>query len=161
ERGHLAPSGFHDARVAVAYVRHVIVSVQVPPALLVEQILHPPANDLDRLPVCDAQVLADALVTIRERFGFARLPLRKTIFRYAENQIRVRRETAPDVALARAADAREIAIRTEQVGDDLKVQVRRPSAIFAGRAQARDHIAFRDRLAGAQAFERFRAQMAV
>src|SRR5262245_31622172 len=147
--------------MAVAYVRHVVVSVQIPPALFVEQILHPPSNDLDRLSVCDAQVLADVFATSRERFSFVRSPRRKTVFRYAENQIRVRRKAPPDVALARAADAGKIAIPTEQVGDDLKVQVRRPPAIFTGRAQARDLFAFRGRLAGAQAFERFRAQMAV
>src|SRR5262249_38594794 len=147
--------------MAVAYVRHVVVSVQISPALFVEQILHPPSNDLDRLSVCDAQVLADVFATGRERFSFVRSPRRKTIFRYSENQIRVPRKAPPHVALARAADAGTTTTLRAQAYYKVCAHDVHRSAIFTGRAQARDLFAFGDRLAGAQAFERFRAQMAV
>src|SRR5262245_49142767 len=104
----------------MAHVRHVVVSVQIAAALFIEQILHPPANDLDRLSVRDAQVLAERPASGRQRFSLVRLPRRKTAFGYAENQIRVWREPMPNVALARAADARKITIGIEQISDDLK-----------------------------------------
>src|SRR5262245_16951258 len=145
----------------MAHVRHIVVSVQIPTPIFIEQILHPPANDLDRLFVSDAQVLAERAAPDRQRFGLVRLSRRKTIFGYAENQVRVGREAKPNVALARAADAGKIAIRIERISNDLEVQVRRPSAVFAGRADAADHFAFRYWAAHAQAFERIRAEMAI
>jgi hypothetical protein len=71
------------------------------------------------------------------------------------------REAAPNVAPARVTDARKIAIGIEQISDDLEVQMRRPSAVFAGRAEAGDLFALRYCLAYAQTFELLRAQMAI
>src|SRR5262245_4568032 len=161
ERGHLAPGGLHDARVAMAHVRHIVVSVQITTSLFIEQILHPAAHDLDRLFVSDAQVLAERAAPDRQRFGLVRLPRWKTVFGYAENQVRVGREATPNVALAREADAGKIAIGIERISNDLEVQVRRPSAVFTGRAEAGDLFAFRYGAAHAQPFERLRAQVAI
>src|SRR5262245_36140697 len=137
----------------MADVRNVVVSVQIAAALFIEHVLHPPANDLHRFSVRDAQVLAETSMTGRHRFGLVRLSRRKMVFGYAENQVRIRRETAPNLALARAADAGKIAIGIERIGDDLEVQMRRPSAVFAGRAEACDLFALRYRAAYAQSFE--------
>src|SRR5262245_24657802 len=100
-------------------------------------------------------------MTGRQRFGLVRLSRRKTIFGYAENQVRIGREAAPNLALARPADAGEIAIGIEQIGDDLEVQVRRPSAVFDGRTEAGDLFAFRYGAAYAQTFQRLRDKVAV
>src|SRR5262245_31862664 len=117
--------------MAMAHVRHVVVRVQITAALFVEEILRPAANELDRLTVRDAQIPAERPPPSRKRFGLARRARRKQIYGYAENQVRIGRQTPPDVTLAGAADSGKIAIGVEQISDDLKMQVRRPSAVFS------------------------------
>ena len=56
---HLPLGGIDDARVAVADVRHVVVAVDVAAAVVVEQVLHRAADDVERAAVGDADVAAD------------------------------------------------------------------------------------------------------
>ena len=54
--------------MAVPDVWHIVVRIEKLPACLVVQVLHPPANDLQRRVVREIQVSPDDRVAMRQRF---------------------------------------------------------------------------------------------
>ena len=161
EQRQLCLGGLHHARVAVPHDRHIVVNVEKRSPTFVVQILHPATHKLERPRIGDAQVTADPCPAGGECLGLRWLGCGEALGGNAEDQIWIRREARPDRALAGIGHAGEIAIQVEQVSDDLEVQMWRPIAIDRRRANAADLFAARHRLAGAAAFERILAEVAV
>ena len=109
----------HDARMAVADVRHVVVRIEVLPARRVEEQLPPSAHDLERLSIPDAEVTTDSCAARRHRTVHLNRAVRECHVAPVQQRRRIRRECHPGGALGRAADTREVTAETEQVGDDL------------------------------------------
>src|SRR6266404_1783283 len=56
DHGHLSLSGFNYARVTMAHVGHIVVSIEILSIFLVIEVLHRAAYDLDRIVVGDTQI---------------------------------------------------------------------------------------------------------
>ena len=147
--------------MTVPDVRHVVIRVEETLAGLVEQVLHPSAQDLYRLAIADAQVAPEALAAPGQRLASARCPAMEQRFRQPENQVRVRREDLADVDLAGPADALKMTTQSQQIGDHLEMQVRHPSAVDVAGADGRERFARGEGPSLVQPVQRFAREVTV
>ena len=151
----------YDQRMRMPDVRDVVVRVYEPAPVIIEQILCRAADDLHRIAIGDAEIPAEALPSRGKRRGL-RWPGRRLRFHgNAEQPRRIGTERKPEIALRRTRHARIVCAEVEQVGHHLKVEMRRPSAVYVGRAELRDPFALRYPAARVHAVERIHAQVAV
>ena len=162
EEGHLLLDGPHDAGVAVADEGDVVVGVEIGPARLVVEILHPAAHDLERLAVGDAEVAAEELPAGGQGLRLGRLRGGEAVGGDAQDQVGVRaRGRSRASAGPGAATPGEVPVETEKVEDDLDVDVRPPVAVRGRRADRGEGLAGPDGLSGLEAGDRVRIEMAV
>ena len=145
----------------MADVRHVVDAVQVGLPGVVVEVHAQPAHDLERLPVGDAQVVADAPAPLGQRLGLARRGRGEGRLRNAQQHVRVGREAQVDRPLARRRHAGEVGVQLQQVRDDLQVQVRRPVAVGRRRPDCPHLFAGGDALPHLHAIQRANRQVAV
>ena len=161
ENGGLALDGGHDAGMGMPDMGNVVDRVQVHPAGVIIQVLHEPADDLEGFPVGDAQGGAEAFPADGQDLLRRPSRLSRLGWLQPENQVRVGTDRAPDVPFARPADAGIIPLFVEQVKDHLKVEMRRPTAVFRHRPHRPDPFAFFHRPAGRHPFKGRPAEVAV
>ena len=154
QHGHLPLPGLDDARMAVADVGHVVIGIQVFAAGFVVHVLHPTPLDLDRVPVSDAQIPADDSLPRSKRLCLAGLLPSNSMCRNAEDHVGIWRKVGPDSPLAEFADAGIVTVETQEVVDELKVQVWGPSAVDVGGADRPNLLARCKWLAYGQTLQR-------
>ena len=134
---HLLLPRSHHTRVTVPHVAHVVDRVKVGATVLIVQVLHPAAHNLERLAIRDTERWADMLRPHFTNLLTVALVGRKKLHGNTHDEVRIGTQAQPDIALARKRHTGEIAYAVEQVGDDLQVQVRWPAAINEGAANFR------------------------
>ena len=161
EHRHLLKRGAHDLRMRVSHVRHVVDGVEVTAAVIVEEILHPSALDLERLVVREADVAAEVGASRRERCGPASGRGGVRVGPESEQRARVGREALPHRALACWRDTREIGAEAKSVDKQLEMQVRSPSAVHRRGAKRGNALSASDVLSGFQTAQRLHREMTV
>ena len=158
---HLAVGRRDHPGMAVSHVGHVVHGVEEGAAFIVVQVLHVAPDNLQGTPVGDAQGPADVLTAGRQDLLPRPLVRRERPGGHAQYGVRIRGQAPPDVPLARCSHAREIPLLAQHVGDDLKMQVGRPTAVYRRVAERGESLPFFDPSALVKPVERFDAQMPV
>ncbi len=151
----------HYARVAVAHEGHVVVNVEEGAACVVVKILHPSAHDFQRLMVRNGEIFPEQVAASSESVRGIWLLAREALGRNAEQQIGVRGERSPDVALGCVSNSGKIGTVVKQVHDDLEMKVRRPAAVFVRVPDAGELLSARDELPHLERFEYFSREVPV
>ncbi len=86
---------------------------------------------------------------------------REALGGHARDEIRIGAERAPHRALRGQRDAGEVGAEAQDIGDELEVQMRRPSAVHCGRTERRDLVARAHRASDLEIIERLPAQVSV
>jgi hypothetical protein len=151
EQRHLPGAGFHDGRMTVPDMRHIVVRIEQAPAGTVVQVLHPAAHGMKRITVGQAQVGPDVGGTHRFRrpsasresvAGGRRVTDRSRD--QTQNEIGVGTQCLPDLAFAGGTYPRKVGSHAEQIDNHLEVEVRRPPAIHGSVADRADAFASPD-----------------
>ena len=138
---------------------HVVDRVEEPASVGVEEVLHVAADDVQGPAVRDREVPAEVCAPPRQQVIGGRRGRPYTRQRYPEHEVWIGAHAEPQVALARRRHAREISFVPQQVGDDLKVEVRRPSAVLLTCSDRPNPLAAGDRPAALEARQRLRTQV--
>src|SRR5260221_5185576 len=109
----------------------------------------------------NVEVFSEERFSQRESFGGIWLFHGKALGRNPNQQIRIGGKTGPNGALAGVSNTWKIRAAFEQVQDDLKMDMRRPSAIFERCAHASKLLALRDALPYFKLTDRVFAWMAM
>src|ERR1700722_12434159 len=123
--------------------------------------LLPPAHNLQRSAIRDAEIPTQYALPIRQRVRDIFFIRDDAVRRDTQQQIRIRRKISPNSAFSSERDAGKIRAAIEQIRNHLKMQMRRPSTVFRHRSDAADTFTLRDRLANLQFSQRLTRQMAL
>lgn len=123
--------------------------IQIALPVFIVKILHEPTDDFERPLVGNAQVRTEILLPQADDFspGPIEAGRNKLAQRNLKDEVGVRTEAEPEIALAGRTDADEIAPFSKQISDDLKMEVRRPAAVFGDTPNSAHDISFFYRLA--------------
>ena len=119
-------------------VRHVVVGVEVLPTGLVVDEPHPASHELDRRSVAEFQARPEPLLPVGERLRTRHSDGCRR--QQTENAVRIRRQLRPDRLFARPGDTGEVRAQVQQVENNLKVQVWRPTPVFTDVAEPADQL---------------------
>ena len=161
EKRNLFLHGMHNARIAVADQRYVVVHVEKGAASVVVKILLPAADDLQRMLIRNAEIFPEQLAPCRKSFLRIRVLRRKAFGGNAEEQIGIGRKRSPDGALRCISNTRKIGATVEKIQDDLKVKMGYPAAVFVDVTDAGELLAARDALADLERVEGLSGEVAV
>ena len=150
EDGYLVLHSANYPRMRVTDERNVIVDVQKSATGVIEKILPPAANDFQWMAVRDAEIFAQQRAACRERLVKRGSGRWKMAGGNAEDEVGIGRKAEPDRTLGGEGHAGKIGGAIEKVENNLKMQMRRPAAIFARVADVREDFATRDALANFQ-----------
>ena len=139
--------------MTVPHVRHVIVGVDILPPDVVVEILHPAALDFDRRAIRDAQVSAERMPASSDRRYAVGRRRWKSFRRHPDDQVRIGRKAPPHRALGRRRDTGKVGVPPEAVGDDLEMQVRRPTDVLVRCSQRGEALAAGDALSDRDSIE--------
>ena len=151
----------NDARMRVTDEGNIVVDIEERAAGVVEEILFPAANDFQRMAVGDAEISAEEGAASGKGSVERRSGRRKMAGRNAYDEIGIGRQTEPDGALGGESYTGKIRGTIEKVENDLKMNMRRPAAIFPGVADVSKNLATGDVLANFQRRKRSGGEMAV
>ena len=158
---HLRRGGGDHARMRVPDVADVVDEVEVGPPVLVVEVGAGAADDLQRLPVGQAEHRRDRGAPRREQRLAGARRVGADAARQAQQQVRVGADRLPQVALGERADAVRVAAAAEVRGEDLQVQVRRPAAVLGLVAEPADLLPAPQRGARIQALRARPREVAV
>ena len=150
-----------NARMTMSNERHVVINVEIGAARVVVEILLPSTHNLQRPAIRNAEIPTQHALSIRQRVCNIFLIRDNSVRCDTQQQIRIRRKIGPHSAFRSQRDAGKIRAPIQQIGDHLKMQMRRPATVFRHRSDAADALTLRDRLANLQLAQRFARQMPV
>src|SRR5262249_53412038 len=146
QKARLLPYGPYDLGMAVTHQRDVVIGIEIRPAGFVIEVLTPPTYDFQGILVGKAKVGSEERAPQGERFRKWYL-LGEELGRNSQQQVGIGTEGLPDLPLRGSSHTRKILVLFQQIGDDLEMQMWRPSAILVRSADPGEKLALCDALA--------------
>jgi len=152
EDSYLLAGSADNTRMAMTHVSDVIDRVEVGLAVLVVEVLSEATNNLEGMPVGNAQIRTEVFPTKPENLllGPHRKGWGRKFFDHTENKRGVGTEVKPYLFLTRRSRPRKIPPPSEKVNDDLEVDMGRPATVLLRTTNPAHWLAFGDDLSFSQ-----------